>query len=513
MLFSLPVAFATILFVLTMGLLPIVDPDFFWHVKIGALIRQAGEIPSVEVFSHTAEGQAWVVQGWFSDVVLDYVWQSAGIVGIRLLVASLVVLTWALVYRTIRLYAARAETALILSIFAVALMAPFVGPRPTMATMLGLALTLYGLLAFRRSGELRWLLILPPVFGIWPNLHFGYIAGLGLVGLFALSELLARAVPIAREHRENGTLFARGPALIGFLCAAAIGANPHGYGVLWETVQMSVQGATSTVSEWQSPSFAILPGKLVYLAISVFVIARAFARQSIHWLDIVVPLAVIAAALSAWRNVPLMGIVLMPFVARALSNWEKGIFVIPQRSVRGVGAAVTHDMSPRASALVNMALVACAVVGTVFLAPLADRKFGEMHALYQPSGATDFLAAHDLKGRLFNTYNAGGYLIYRLYPKQRVFIDGRYNPYPRQVIDDYDTIVDGGPRWFVKLQSYEIDIVLSETHVHFRQLLLLRPEFRLVYEDPYFSVLIRDIDRFRSLATVEPSLEAAARPR
>ncbi len=505
--FTLPVAFATVVFVLTAGLLPIVDPDFFWHVKTGEVIREIGALPSFEIFSHTAHGLPWVVQGWLADVILDQVWESAGVTGIRLLVGSLFVCTWAVIYRTVRIYLVRPATALLVSGLSVALMLPALAPRPTMATTLFLSLTLFSLIAFRCRGESRWLLILPPLFALWPNLHFGYVTGLGLIALFLLSDVLGIVLPIAREHLETGSLLGRSPALILLLCVVAIGANPHGYGVLWETAHMVLTNSGSRVSEWHSPAWGDATGKLVYSAICIVVIARSFARRTIHWLDIIVPLAVIGAGLSAVRHVSLMGIILTPFVARAIVNWEVPVFVVKNRDSTGFSDAATRDVSERTATLVNIVFVACAVAVVIFLSPLADRKFGKLGSRLQPSGAADFLLAHNLKGDLFNTYNGGGYLIYRLYPHQQVFIDGRYNPYPKKVIDDYFLITDGKPRWFDTLQSYGIDIVLAETDSSFRQLMLLRKEFRLVYEDRYYSVLVRDSDQFQSLSTVEPATE------
>ncbi len=501
--FTVPVAFAAILFIVTAGVLPIVDPDFFWHLKTGEMIREAGAIPSTEIFSHTAQGQPWVVQGWLADLVLDKAWEVMGPTGVRLLVATLFVCTWAVIFRTVRLYVVRPETALLVSGLSVALMVPALAPRPTMVTTLGLALTLYGLLAFRCRGKIRWLLILPPLFALWSNLHFGYITGLGLIALFVLSDLFAISLPIAREHRETGTLLAMGPVLIGILCVVAIGANPHGYGVLWETVQMVLTNSATRVSEWQSPTWGDATGKLVYSAICIFVIARSFARRAIHWLDIVVPLVAIGAGLSAMRHISLMGIILAPFVARAIADWEAPVFLTGNRDGTRFGDATARDIGEPTATIINIAFVLCAAAGAMIMAPIADRKFEDIVSRMQPSGAADFLLAHDLKGRLFNTYGAGGYLIYRLYPRQLVFIDGRYNPYPVKVIDDYLSIVDGKPGWFAALQAYGIDVVLTENESAFRQLMLSRKEFRLVYVDRYYSVLVRDIEQFRSLATVE----------
>ena len=42
-----------------------------------------------------------------------------------------------------------------------------------------------------------------------------------------------------------------------------------------------------------------------------------------------------------------------------------------------------------------------------------------------PDGAARFLLANHIGGPMFNTYEYGGYLMWRLWPQERVFIDGR----------------------------------------------------------------------------------------
>jgi len=42
-----------------------------------------------------------------------------------------------------------------------------------------------------------------------------------------------------------------------------------------------------------------------------------------------------------------------------------------------------------------------------------------------PAGAAQFLLDHHISGPIFNTWDYGGYLIWSLWPQQKVFIDGR----------------------------------------------------------------------------------------
>ena len=52
----------------------------------------------------------------------------------------------------------------------------------------------------------------------------------------------------------------------------------------------------------------------------------------------------------------------------------------------------------------------------------------------------DFFLAHNLGGPIFNNFDIGGYLIYRLYPKELVFVDNRPEAYPVAFFDLYKEI-------------------------------------------------------------------------
>jgi tetratricopeptide (TPR) repeat protein len=54
-----------------------------------------------------------------------------------------------------------------------------------------------------------------------------------------------------------------------------------------------------------------------------------------------------------------------------------------------------------------------------------------------PEKAADFISKNGLADNLFNIFNHGSYLIYRLYPQNHVFIDGRTELYDNQYCQDY----------------------------------------------------------------------------
>src|SRR5438105_2115734 len=60
--------------VVALGALAVLWPlpisDLWWQLKTGELIVQTGRIPHTDLFSHTAAGSGWVVQGWLTAVLL-----------------------------------------------------------------------------------------------------------------------------------------------------------------------------------------------------------------------------------------------------------------------------------------------------------------------------------------------------------------------------------------------------------------------------------------------------------
>src|SRR5581483_10237525 len=78
-----------------------------------------------------------------------------------------------------------------------------------------------------------------------------------------------------------------------------------------------------------------------------------------------------------------------------------------------------------------------------------------------PAGAAAYIRSHHgADTRLWNDYNSGGFLIDRLYPEVRVFIDGRTDFYGDALLADYITMQDARPGWQELFDRYGIDVAL-----------------------------------------------------
>ncbi len=227
-----------IVFIVLVGWLPVLDPDFFWHLKTGEVVVAERALLTRETFSHTAFDQPITVTGWFFDVLLYSVWELAGEVGVKVLMAIFLTATWFVMYKTARLYIARIESSVLLTLMGFGLFSGAFAPRPNLFTHLGFAIVLYLLLRTIHSGNSRTLLWLIPLFAVWPNFHYGFAAAFLLIGLFLASAILDRIDPLIRC---NDTASLLSPVALGGIAAALVAtlANPYGWDIYPELLQMT----------------------------------------------------------------------------------------------------------------------------------------------------------------------------------------------------------------------------------------------------------------------------------
>ena len=81
---SFPVALAALL--VAAAFVPlrdfVVDPDVWWHLKVGATLLSTHHWPTVDPYSFTAHGSPWIAYEWLGEVMLAAVQHAWGIRGL-----------------------------------------------------------------------------------------------------------------------------------------------------------------------------------------------------------------------------------------------------------------------------------------------------------------------------------------------------------------------------------------------------------------------------------------------
>ena len=447
------------------------DSDTWWTLKTGQYIAQHRSLAVPDPFSFTTYmGTASLPHEatmrdynlkfeWLAELLLYLLYAAAGFPGVvllRALALSLLAATSGTIvyHRSRSLYRALAATLVTAFLSGV-----FTSDRAYQFTNLFLAATLL-ILEFRRG---LWLL--PPIFLIWANCHGGYILGFVVLVAHVAESLLLR--------KQDRRLW-----LIAALCFLISGINPNGFRGLTILTAYRESAMIRTLFEWQKvpwwpPTFVTL---LLADALGMLIWRRARTRI-VDWILLV---AFGAAYYTAVRNTPLAGLI-APVVIFSYLPWK-----------RVVAAAAEWA----AAAVLLAALTAELAHGNAF-------QFHETAWKY-PSGAADFLLAHHVTAPMFNSWEKGGYLMWRLWPQERVFIDGRtlnesvFRDYQRMI---QDSPAAGGPSGRDLLDRYGIQVIAlngfeaNSGEPYMLPVMLSNPaqsEWKLVYQDGQATVFMRD---------------------
>ena len=449
----------------------VTDPDFWWHLKTGQYIVQTRTIPRHDVFSFTVTDHKWITHEWLTQVLMFGLYRLGGLSALLLATCAVITFTFVLVYLQCD---GRPHLAVFIVLLGALTSAVTWGTRPQMLNALMAASFMFVLYRYR-AGQRRAVWLLPALTALWANLHSGFLLGLAIVGLAIVSELGANWL----DHRTPQTLSlpaVRRLALVLALSVAASLLNPNGVKMLlypFETLGSSAM--QQYIQEWASPDFhrpefwplaALLLGGAAVMA---FTLRKRDLTEALLFYGFG-----FASLLSA-RNIPLFAVAATPVITRyavqmQVGRWQWDLTTLPApRSPTGVALTV------------NWALVLLMVLGSGVRVADTLLKNRTVEATRYPLAALDYIEAHGLASmRMYNSYNWGGYLLWRGY---RVFIDGRADVYMDDFMNEYVLAYQLRGDWRQPLDRYKVDYVLIERDASLATLLEASTEWTRVYQD------------------------------
>ena len=457
------------------------DGDTGWHIRTGAWILGHSRVPDRDLFSFSNPGKPWFAWEWLWDAIMGGLHRRWGLPAVVLANAVILCLTFAVVYRVAR----RRTTN---DLIALAAMAPVILisglhwlARPHLTTLLLFTL-FYGVLERARDGRLRGLWLLPPLTAVWVNLHGGFVTGIALVGLYAAGIGLTAW---AEEGVGKGLRRAKPFLIAAGACSAASLVNPYGVRLHAHIYEyLTDPFYRRNIAEFLPVDFR--RGGIILFELLLLLGAFA-AYEGLRKRQFLTPVLYLFwgyFALSSARNVPLFGIVCAPLLAEAAQNWMRWL---SDRS-EPIGAfernAREFMILDRAPRLQIASVLAVVILGALLFAPAAPPAFrAEFDPKAFPAKALDALGATVSGRRIFSTDQWGGYIIYRLYPQAKVFIDGRSDYYGPEFVKKYLDVLEIHPNWSERLYEFGIDTVLMPGDSSLPAILSEDAHWRLVYRD------------------------------
>jgi len=95
----------------------------------------------------------------------------------------------------------------------------------------------------------------------------------------------------------------------------------------------------------------------------------------------------------------------------------------------------------------------------------------------------DWLKDHPLEGNMFNHFPWGGYLLYRSWPEQRVFIDGQTDFYGEALTRQYEQVITLSPGWKAVLEQHQVNWAILPVDGDLAAALGSSPAWQETYRD------------------------------
>lgn len=490
------------------------DCDTGWHIRTGEWILANHRIPAHDFFSFTRPGAPWFAWEWLSDIIMAWLNSHGGLATVVVSSVVLLSVTFTLLYR-LALRRANPIVAVAFTMVGAAASAIHWLARPHLFTLLFLVL-FYRALENVREGRthfhrIPFLVLLPAATILWTNLHGGFFFGIVMICAYGTGDLLKMLLTpdggesaAARQRSCRYFLSAAG-------CLAASLINPYFYHLHVHVAQYVFDPFQAEhIVEFLTLNFHH-PVAMFFEALLVLGTGAAI-WHAFHgsYTEAVLMLLWGHAALLASRNIALFGIVAAPLVASAADGW---LNKLPQLNVAGwvksaarryaIVASETADTDalPRWHIVSAAAVV---LVAALVYAPAPPRRFRpEYDPKSYPAGAIPMLRS-DVSARIFTNDEWGDYLIYRLYPGHKVFVDGRSDFYGDDFEQKYLDVMSVKYGWEQTLGDFGINTILLPPDAPLAGALKESNRWHVVYDDGISLV-------FRPAHQIESELNSAIR--
>jgi hypothetical protein len=459
---------------LTLTSASIIDHDIWSHLRTGQWIIEHRWVPYTDPFSSYGTGKPWVAYSWLFEVLIYEVFRRFGLIGLLAYVYTAVLAIAAILYSLVRKYRLRMAYSVPLIASGLFAMLPLYTPRPWLLTVLLFAIEFYILIRVRYDRTFSLLWCLPAVFALWANVHIQFVYGLFVLGLFTFESPLNRLLGWTGSNDDQGKSLPLHTMLI--LTSASVAAtfvNPYHFRIYLVVLDYLRQpGLYNVIREYAAMDFRNAPNWIVLFLVlgAAFELGR---RRHIQPLWVLLLLAGVVLSFRSGRDVWFVVIVAIGALSSSRSSTQ---------------VSASHTFS-KTETLVIVIAVALFFLLSIRVGHISESNLQIAVAKTYPVEAANVVEERGYPGPLYNQYNWGGYLIWRL-PRLPVSIDGRTNVHDVARVTHSLTVWNGQPDWASDPELSAARLVIAQKNLALTQLLRLDSRFEIAYEDPVAVVFI-----------------------
>lgn len=484
-----------------------ITQDLGRHLLTGEIITKTLSVPKTNLFSYTYPDFPFINHHYFSEVVFYATYNFSGFQGLLFLTLALIITAFGLLYFFTLKQTKQVIPLTIASVLYLRILFERTDIRPELFSFLFLSAFIVILFSYRKKFT-KLIFFLIPLQFLWTQMHIYFIIGIFVIVLFFLDHLIA--------HRKK--LFTRQTKiffLVFIFCCLVTLLNPNGpEGALLPFSVLKEYGYT--IEENQSifllESLGFFKPTILYFKIAVFLLFSSLIfswrkTRPVDWL-LAISFSIIGAL--AVRNFPLFVFAtFLPFV----------------RSFTLVTEKITKDLKPKTyKTLKIICLVSIICVFFWQIRTVVSLKGFGTTVPIGAAKAADFFLSQNLKRPVFNNFDIGSYLEYRLYPQNKVFVDGRPEAYPVSFFKETYIPMQENKETFSKVENqYHFNTIFFSHSDQtpwgqtFLQFIVKDPSWKFIYGDDYVVIFVKAtkqnemFKQISHLTQVDNSFEAKLR--
>lgn len=384
------------------------DPDLGWHLKYGEYFLKTGKILRKNLFSSSMTNYHWANHSWGSDVIIYFVYNYFGFIGLSILGALIITATFYIFSKAFNL--SFWEKALIFPLI-IYFLQPVNVPslRSQLFSYLFTGFLVYILARYKKNSKIIFLSV--PLFILWANIHGGFVLGLLILFLWSVFYIFSKFIfSRNKEFSKKETIILI--AIIFFSTVATL-INPFGINVYKEIIDRVNNPWRIYIAEW-SPFFNL---------------------SDLWWIQILVSNLILVGCLFMFLKGDFkknLNFILISLLIFALSFFERRYAWTAYYLIIIIIKPIADFFKPDKKYITIFSIIIIFITLGILL--IIKSPFDQYFSmswinycqkyLYCSTKSAQFLEKTKYKKPLLTLYNWGGWLIWN-YPTIKPSIDGR----------------------------------------------------------------------------------------
>lgn len=429
--------------------------DLGRHLKNGELFFKQSLIANTNLYSYTYPTHSFINHHWGSGAIFYLIQQLAGFAGLSLFFMALSLMTFLVFFKIAWQYSSFSK-AFFISIILLPLMTARREIRPEVFSYLFSGLFFWLLYHYQHNKiSARYLFFLPLAELLWVNLHLYFPLGLFLIAVFLLPNMTS----FISKQQENRRRKIKKLGLLLTITSLVTLLNPNGLsGALYPLRIFDNFGyrLVENQSLFFIEKISSYPAG-IYFKIALVLVTISWIYSLItHWQQkstfpltkFLISLAFTILALKAIRNFSIFAYFSLPITAINFRHLKFKKFAKHQNDL-----------------FVPAIIVLATVLVLINLSYWQNQGNKGLGLQTNSFGPIAFFQKENLRGPIFNNYDIGSYLIYFLYPKEKVFVDNRPEAYPADFFNQiYVPLQENKAKWQEGENIYHFQTIFFYRH-------------------------------------------------